>query len=80
VNEVCFYDDTERRMRDDAEFSATVQMLMAHAMRHGFTPGELRQIAFRAAFELEMRSAHRFGREGELAEQRALMRERVRRG
>jgi len=75
MSEVHFYDDTDRRMHQDAEFSSTVQMLMAHAQRYGFTPGELKQIAFRAAFELEMRCAHYLGREGEIAQQRALIRE-----
>jgi hypothetical protein len=53
---VNFYSDTDRRMQDDAGFRAAVHMLMALAAEHGFTPGELKQIAFRAALELEMRN------------------------
>ena len=50
-----YYRDTDERMRSDATFRAAVHMLMNAAREHGFTPGELRQIAFRAALELELR-------------------------
>ena len=49
-----YYRDTERRRMNDAEFASTVDMLKVHAIRFGFTPGELKQIAFRAALELEL--------------------------
>jgi hypothetical protein len=49
------YRDTEHRMQHDAEFRAAVMMLAASAQRYGWTPGELKQIAFRAAYEVEAR-------------------------
>lgn len=49
------YRDTEHRYLHDATFHAAVKMLEAAAERHGFTPGELRQIAFKAALNLEER-------------------------
>ena len=50
-----FYTDTDRRMATDPEFAGCVMMLMRFADQFGYTPGELKQIAFRAALELEMR-------------------------
>lgn len=50
-----FYLDTDHRMASDNEFRHCVMMLMQFADQFGFTPGELKQIAFRAALELEMR-------------------------
>ncbi len=50
-----FYLDTDHRMLHDADFKVCVILLMQLADRHGYTPGELKQIAFRAALELEMR-------------------------
>lgn len=49
------YRDTESRYLNDAAFHAAVRMLESAAERHGFTPGELKQIAFKAALNLEMR-------------------------
>lgn len=46
-----FYRDTHARMRHDNPFRSSVDMLVAHAKAHGFTPGELKQIAFAAAVE-----------------------------
>jgi hypothetical protein len=51
------YSDTESRYLNDPEFHAAVKMLEAAAERHGFTPGELKQIAFKAALNLEERRA-----------------------
>ncbi len=48
-----FYVDTEERYVRDPEFRAAVDMLQNMAREHGFTPGELKQIAFKAAVELE---------------------------
>jgi hypothetical protein len=50
-----FYLDTDSRMASDPEFRHCVMTLIQFADRFGFTPGELKQIAFRAALELEMR-------------------------
>lgn len=50
------YRDTESRYLHDPEFHVAVKMLEAAAERHGFTPGELKQIAFKAALNLEMRA------------------------
>jgi hypothetical protein len=51
-----FYSDTDHRMANDPAFNAVVNFLMRAAREHGFTPGELKQMAFRAAYELELRS------------------------
>lgn len=50
-----YYRDTDARMVGDHEFRSVVYMLMQLADRYGYTPGDLKQIAFRAALELEMR-------------------------
>lgn len=50
-----FYLDTDARMAGDPEFRACVMLLMQLADRNGYSPGELKQIAFRAALELELR-------------------------
>lgn len=50
-----FYTDTDRRMAEDPDFRACVHLVMQMADRCGLTPGELKQIAFRAALELELR-------------------------
>lgn len=50
-----YYTDTDQRMRNDPDFSACVAFMMQMADRFGFTPGELKQVAFRAALELELR-------------------------
>ena len=47
------YRDTAQRLHHDPEFRAAVDMLWAMATRHGFTPGELKQIAFAAAIKCE---------------------------
>jgi hypothetical protein len=49
------YSDTDRRYLHDAEFRAAVDYLEAMARQHGFTPGELKQIAFKAALNIEMK-------------------------
>lgn len=51
-----YYRDTDERMQHDAAFRALVHQMMAVAKEHCFTPGELKQAAFRAALELEMRT------------------------
>lgn len=50
-----YYRDTDARMAGDVDFRACVMQMMRFADLLGFTPGELKQIAFRAALELEMR-------------------------
>lgn len=50
------YRDTEDRYSNDPAFRAAVATLEQNATRHGFTPGELKQIAFKAALNLEMRA------------------------
>lgn len=49
-----FYRDTEERMRHDVEFASMVNMLTHAAMKNGWTPGELKQLAFAAALRAEM--------------------------
>lgn len=48
-----YYEDSEYRYTHDAEFRNAVDMLQALAMQHGFTPGELKQIAFYASLRIE---------------------------
>lgn len=47
------YRDTHSRYLNDPEFYAAVRMLERVARVHGFTPGELKQIAFKAALNIE---------------------------
>lgn len=49
-----FYRDTDHRYQHDVDFQHAVDFVMHLAQRHGFTPGELKQIAFKAALNLEM--------------------------
>jgi hypothetical protein len=49
------YRDTDDRYQHDPAFRAAVTSLEVAATAHGFTPGELKQIAFKAALNLEMR-------------------------
>jgi len=49
------YRDTDHRYLHDPAFHAAVTSLEVAATEHGFTPGELKQIAFKAALNLEMR-------------------------
>lgn len=48
------YRDTDHRYLHDAAFHGAVQMLESLARQHGYTPGELKQIAFKAALNIEM--------------------------
>ncbi len=54
------YTDTERRMFHDAEFRTVVETLAQVAEKHGYTPGELKQIAFAAALMVELRAPKAF--------------------
>lgn len=47
--------DTDKRMQHDTEFRTVVEYLAHVALTRGYTPGELRQIAFAAAVLVEMR-------------------------
>lgn len=49
------YTDTDQRYRNDPAFHAAVDTMEVIAREHGFTPGELKQIAFKAALNLEER-------------------------
>jgi hypothetical protein len=49
------YHDTEHRYCHDPSFRAAVKTLEAIGVEHGFTPGELKQVAFMAALNIEMR-------------------------
>lgn len=50
------YRDTDERYQRDPAFYSAVRTLEVIAREHGFTPGELRQIAFKAALNLELTS------------------------
>lgn len=50
------YRDTRERMLHDAEFRALVENLARAAEQLGYTPGELKQIAFAAACLVEERN------------------------
>lgn len=47
------YRDSEERYRNDPAFHAAVTTMERMATQHGFTPGELKQIAFKAALNIE---------------------------
>lgn len=47
------YRDTDHRYRSDPAFYSAVRTLEAIAREYGFTPGELKQIAFKAALNIE---------------------------
>lgn len=49
----CYYRDTDDRYARDPDFQMAVKYLEHMAREHGFTPGELRQIAFKAALNIE---------------------------
>lgn len=49
------YQDTDHRYQTDPAFRAVVKMLEQAAIEHGFTPGELKQMAFKAALNIEER-------------------------
>jgi hypothetical protein len=49
------YRDTDERYLRDPAFHSAVRTMEAIAREHGFTPGELKQIAFKAALNLEER-------------------------
>jgi len=50
------YRDTYQRLQSDATFNSIVERLAVFAQTYGYTPGELRQVAFAAALLVEMRS------------------------
>jgi len=50
------YRDTHRRYFNDVAFHTAAQMLFQLAIKEGFTPGELKQIAFCAALLAEEHS------------------------
>ena len=54
------FGEAHRRMHDDAEFNAGVNFLAALAMKRGFTPYELKQMAFAAALKVEMHTKRTF--------------------
>lgn len=51
------YRDTDHRYHTDPAFRAVVKLLERAAIEHGFTPGELKQMAFKAALNIEERRA-----------------------
>ena len=50
------YRDTESCYLNDPPFHAAVKVLERIAEQYGFTPGELKQIAFKAALNIELRA------------------------
>jgi hypothetical protein len=51
------YRDTAERLRSDPHFAEAVTLMYHLALNHGFTPGELKQIAFAAAVKCEEHAA-----------------------
>lgn len=47
------WDECEYRWCHDSHFRSAVDIVAALAMQHGFTPYELKQIAFMAAMKVE---------------------------
>lgn len=54
------YRDTRDRMENDPTFHAAMMTMVKMATEHGFTPGELKQIAFAASVYVEERNAKPF--------------------
>jgi hypothetical protein len=52
--EPSFYSESDYRYRNDPEFAAAVASLENIADRNGFTPYDLKQIAFKAALNIQM--------------------------
>lgn len=50
-----YYGDTTARLDHDGDFRKATEYLVAVAREGGFTPGELRQLAFAAALLIEQR-------------------------
>jgi hypothetical protein len=48
------YQDTRARYESDAAFHSLVDWMRYNAQEHGFTPGELKQAAFYAAYLVEL--------------------------
>lgn len=55
-----FYRDTDHRYRTDAEFHQAVDLLSHMARANGWTPGEMKQIAFKAALNVELTAIRDF--------------------
>lgn len=53
--------ETMHRYRNDVEFRAMVELLRFAALKNGFTPYELKQIAYCAALVNEMETVRDFG-------------------
>ncbi len=51
------YRDTGDRIMNDPEFRAAMMVMVKIATAHGFTPGEMRQLAFAASVYVEEHSA-----------------------
>lgn len=54
------YHDAQQRYLHDAQFHAACETMVAIALQGGFTPGELRDIAFTASLLIEQRHARPF--------------------
>ncbi len=52
ANDTTYY-DCRSRYENDPLFRNLVDLLLAHAMQHKYTPGELRDAAFMAAMRFE---------------------------
>lgn len=57
---VPMFDECAARWRNDAHFANAVEMMTHAALVHGFTPYELKQIAFMAAMNVEMRATKKW--------------------
>ncbi len=49
-----FMSEAEHRYHHDAEYRSCVDVMYAMALKHQFTPAELREMAFMAALKYEM--------------------------
>lgn len=54
------YHDAQQRYLHDPQFHAACETMVAIALQGGFTPGELRDIAFTASLLIEQRYARPF--------------------
>ena len=55
-----FLDEVTHRYHNDAEFHAAVMVVERIAREHGFTPYELKQIAFAASLKVEETATRAF--------------------
>lgn len=54
------FEESHRRYERDAEYRTSVDMMVSLALRHGYTPYEMKQLAYSAALLIELRGLRAF--------------------